>query len=62
LVIESSLMFDFSTLAIKLAFSILRLEIVSWHVLSSLVNFSFFLYLLSISFFSLNMLFVFLNK
>jgi hypothetical protein len=31
-----------STLAIKLAFSFLRLLITSWHVLSSLVNFSHF--------------------
>jgi hypothetical protein len=62
LTIESSQTFDFSTLAINFAFSFLRLEIVSWQVLSSLVNFSFFLYLLSISIFSLNMLFVFLNK
>jgi hypothetical protein len=31
---ESSQMFNFSTLAIKLAFSNLRLEIVSWQVLS----------------------------
>jgi hypothetical protein len=43
LVIESWQTFDFSTLAIKLTFSVLRLEIVSWQVLSSLVNFSHFL-------------------
>jgi hypothetical protein len=39
---ESSQTFNFSTLAINLAFSFLRLEIVSWQVLSSLVNFSHF--------------------
>jgi hypothetical protein len=39
---ESSLTFTFSTLAINLSFSNLRLEIVSWQVLSSLVNFSHF--------------------
>jgi hypothetical protein len=37
---ESSLTFTFSTLSINLAFSFLRLEIVSWQVLSSLVIFS----------------------
>jgi hypothetical protein len=40
---ESSQTFNFSTLAINLAFSFLRMEIVSWQVLSSLVNFSHFL-------------------
>jgi hypothetical protein len=39
---ESSQTFNFSTLAINLAFSILRLEIVSWQMLSSLVKFSHF--------------------
>jgi hypothetical protein len=39
---ESSHTFNFSTLAINLTFSFLRLEIVSWQVLSSLVNFSHF--------------------
>jgi hypothetical protein len=40
--IESLQTFDFSTLAINLAFSFLRLEITSWQVLSSLDNFSHF--------------------
>src|SRR5699024_11139009 len=39
--IEASQTFE-STLAIKLAFSFLRLVITSWHVLSSLDNFSHF--------------------
>jgi hypothetical protein len=39
--IEASQTFE-STLAIKLAFSFLRLVIISWHVLSSLDNFSHF--------------------
>jgi hypothetical protein len=39
---ESSQTFNFSALANNLAFSNLRLEIVSWQVLSSLVNFSHF--------------------
>jgi hypothetical protein len=39
---ESSLSFNFLTLAINLSFSNLRLEIVSWQVFSSLVNFSHF--------------------
>jgi hypothetical protein len=38
---EASQTFE-STLAIKLAFSFLRLTIVSWQVLSSLDNFSYF--------------------
>jgi hypothetical protein len=42
LTIESSQLSDFSTLAISLAFSFLRLEMISWQVLSSLVNFSHF--------------------
>jgi hypothetical protein len=42
LVKESSQTFNFSTLAINLAFSNLKLEIVPWQVLSSLVNFSHF--------------------
>jgi hypothetical protein len=44
LTIESSQIFLFSTLASNLAFSVLRLEIVSWQMLSSLVNFSHFLF------------------
>jgi hypothetical protein len=39
---ESSQTFNFSTLAINLVFSILRLEMVSWQMLSSLVTFSHF--------------------
>jgi hypothetical protein len=39
--IETSQILE-STLAIKLAFSFLRLTIVSWQVLSSLDNFSHF--------------------
>jgi hypothetical protein len=39
---ESSQTFNFSTLAFNLEFYILRLEIVSWQMLSSLVNFSHF--------------------
>jgi hypothetical protein len=39
---ESSQTFNFSTLAIKSALSFLRLDIISWQVLSSLVNFSHF--------------------
>jgi hypothetical protein len=42
--IEASQAFE-STLAIKLAFSFLRLVIISWHVLSSLDNFHIFLLL-----------------
>ena len=42
LTIESSQTFNFSTLAINLAFSILKLEMVSWQMLSSLVNFLHF--------------------
>jgi hypothetical protein len=39
---ESSQTFNFSTLAINLALSFLRLDMISWQVLSSLVNFSHF--------------------
>jgi hypothetical protein len=39
---ESSQTFNFSTLAINLAFSILTLEMLSWQMLSSLVKFSHF--------------------
>jgi hypothetical protein len=42
LTIESSHTSSFSTLAISFAFSFLRLETMSWQVLSPLVNFSFF--------------------
>jgi hypothetical protein len=42
LTIESLQTFDFSALAIKLTFSVLRLEIMSWQMLSSLVKFSHF--------------------
>jgi hypothetical protein len=39
---ESSQPFNFSTLPSNLAFSVLRLETVSWQMLSSLVNFHIF--------------------
>jgi hypothetical protein len=58
--IESLQTFNFSTLEIKLAFSVLRFEIESWQILSSLVFIIF--YFLSISIFQFNMFLVFFNK